>query len=512
METKYLSRKEKLSFTVAAFGRSGIYTIMTMFYMVFLVDVVFQGMKNAGVTASTIILAGRIFDAANDPIMGMIVDRTRTKWGKMRPYLLFSPIPIAITTILLFWAPGFASSGAKIAYAAVTYILWGVMFTIQDVPFWGLSAVITPNEQERTSFLSTARLGSTFGGILPSLLIPVLRNSTLGLKNGYLVGAVIFALLGAALSSLAFFNTKERVEQSEKTPSLKESVQMVAKNKLLLIVIMAAVLGSTMVIANISADYISNYLILQNGNNGFVPKGTVLTTLTVAIGVGMVPAMAVFPLLRKKFSLKQIYIGSSLFGVIAHLACYLIFVGNVEHVNLYLLWVCLFFMGFPLGIYNVITYALIADSVDYIEWKTGKRSEGVCFAFQTFLSKVTAGIAGVATGLVLDKGGYIEPDPTQLDAMGKQILATQSPDTLKWLLFMVTVLPAIGFALTMIPMFFNDYTGKRKEKIQQELNERHEQHETAFVADTIRSYHFNVHVVHPFYVIIQILRCYGTSE
>jgi len=91
---------------------------------------------------------------------------------------------------------------------------------------------------------------------------------------------------------------------------------------------------------------------------------------------------------------------------------------------------------------------------------------------------VTAGIAGVATGIVLDRGGYIEPDPTQLDAMGKQILATQSPDTLKRLLFMVTVLPAIGFALTMIPMFFNDYTGKRKEKIQQELNERHEQHET----------------------------------
>lgn len=477
METKYLSRKEKLSFTVAAFGRSGIYTIMTMFYMVFLVDVVFQGMKNAGVTASSIILAGRIFDAANDPIMGMIVDRTRTKWGKMRPYLLFSPVPIAITTVLLFWAPGFASDGAKIAYAAVTYILWGVMFTIQDVPFWGLSAVITPNEQERTSFLSTARLGSTFGGILPSLLIPVLRNSTLGLKNGYLVGATIFALLGAALSSLAFFNTKERVEQSEKTPSLKESVQLVAKNKVLLIVIMAAILGSTMVIANISADYISNYLILQNGNNGFVPKGTVLTTLTIAIGVGMVPAMAVFPLLRKKFSLKQIYIGSSLFGVIAHMACYLIFVGNVEHINLYLLWVCLFFMGFPLGIYNVITYALIADSVDYIEWKTGKRSEGVCFAFQTFLSKVTAGIAGVATGIVLDKGGYIEPDPTQLDAMGKQILATQSPDTLKWLLFMVTVLPAIGFALTIIPMLFNDYTGKKKDQIQQELSERHEHHE-----------------------------------
>ena len=99
--------------------------------------------------------------------MGMIVDRTRTKWGKMRPYLLFSPIPIAITTILLFWAPGFASSGAKIAYAAVTYILWGVMFTIQDVPFWGLSAVITPNEQERTSFLSTRAWAARLAVFLP---------------------------------------------------------------------------------------------------------------------------------------------------------------------------------------------------------------------------------------------------------------------------------------------------------------------------------------------------------
>ncbi|MEG2396682.1 MAG: MFS transporter, partial [Oscillospiraceae bacterium] len=318
MEKKYLSTKEKLSFTVAAFGRSGIYTIMTMFYMVFLIDVAFNGMPNAGAIASTIILCGRIFDAANDPIMGMIVDRTRSKWGKMRPYLLFSPIPIAISTIILFAAPSFASSGLKIAYAAFTYILWGVMFTIQDVPFWGLSAVITPNEQERTSFLSTARLGSTFGGILPALFIPILRTSTLGIKNGYLVGAIIFGVVGALLSSLAFFNTKERVEQSEKVPSIKESVQVVVQNKLLLIVIFAAVLGSTMVIANISADYISNYLIIQNGMNGFIPKGTVLTTLTISIGAGMVPAMILFPILRKKFSLKQIYIVSSIFGVITH--------------------------------------------------------------------------------------------------------------------------------------------------------------------------------------------------
>lgn len=486
METKYLTLKEKICFPVAAFGRSGIYTIMTMFYLVFLIDVA----RLDAVVASAIILGGRIFDALNDPLMGMLVDKTRSKWGKMRPYLLFSPIPVCISTILLFIAPFSGSSVAATAYAAVTYIIWGVCFTIQDVPFWGLTSVITPNEKERTQFISNGRLGSTFGGILPALLIPILRQSSLGLKNGYLLSAVLFGVVGAALSSLAFFTTKERIEPSSTTPSFKETVKVVSQNKLLIIVILAAVLGSTMVIANISADYIANYLIIQGYTDfnvlaqtndvveaykagGFwIPRGTILTTLTVAIGAGMIPAMVLFPIFRKKLDLKQIYIGSSIFGVIAHVVCYLIFMSNPGQVNIYLLWVCLFFMGFPLGIYNVITYAFIADSVDYMQWKTGKRSEGVCFAFQTFLSKVTAGIAGVVTGWVLKYGNYQEPVDGNVDALGKQILAQQTPETQKWLLIMVTLLPAIGFLLTMIPMFFNDYTGKKKIKIQQELEEQ----------------------------------------
>ena len=235
------------------------------------------------------------------------------------------------------------------------------------------------------------------------------------------------------------------------------------KTNCFLLVIAAAILGSTMVIANISADYIANYLIIQGYTDfdvlastndvvaaykagGFwIPRGTILTTLTVAIGAGMVPAMVVFPMLRKKFDLKQIYIGSSIFGVIAHCVCYLLFMNDPGHINIYILWVCLFLMGFPLGIYNVITYAFIADSVDYMQWKTGKRSEGVCFAFQTFLSKVTAGIAGVVTGWVLEIGKYQKPIDGNLDINGKQILAQQTPFTQKWLLIMVTLLPALGF-------------------------------------------------------------------
>lgn len=490
-QKKFLTMKERDCFTVGAFGRSGIYTLMSMFTLVF-----FQ--NGAGLTltqGTTIILIGRIFDALNDPLMGMIVDRTKSKWGKMRPYLLFAPVPIAICTILLFSAPFEHGSTAAFVWALITYILWGVAFTIQDVPFWGLSSVITPLESERTSFISTARLGSTFGGILPALLVPILYQSNMGYTKGFFVSALIFALLGCGLSILIFFVSKERVPKMDHTPSFKETFAVLGKNKLLIVVIFASVLGSTMVTANQCADYIGNYLIIQNytdfsqiftdaaqtalvpnvdaaaAYSFWIPRGTIVTTLTVAIGVGMVPAMAIFPILRKKLSLKQIYIGSSIFGLIVHALCYIVFAHDVTKMNVYILWVFLFLMGLPLGIFNVITYALIADSVDYLEWKTGERHEGVCFSFQTFLSKVNAAIATFVFGQILGKSDFMAVNKSLTDIEGRQIFYQQSIETQKMLLALVTIVPAVGFLLTIIPMFFNDYTGKTKENAQKELEE-----------------------------------------
>lgn len=496
-QKKYLTTRERICFTVGAFGRSGIYTLMSMFTLVF-----FQ--NGAGLSLSqgtTIILIGRIFDALNDPVMGMIVDRTKSKWGKMRPYLLFAPVPIAICTILLFTAPFKEGSTAAFVWALITYILWGVAFTVQDVPFWGLSSVITPLESERTSFISTARLGSTFGGILPALLVPILYQSNMGYNKGFFVGALIFALLGCGLSILIFFVSKERVPKMDHTPSFKETFVVLGKNKLLLIVIAASVLGSTMVTANQCADYIGNYIIIQNytdfrqifmdflpgaqstlvpnvdaaaAYSFWIPRGTIVTTLTVAIGVGMVPAMAIFPLLRKKFSLKQIYIGSALFGFAVHGLCYVILAQDVTKINIFILWIFLFLMGLPLGIYNVITYALIADSIDYLEWKTGERQEGVCFAFQTFLSKVNAAIATFVFGQLLAQTDFKAVDKSLMDNAGRQIFFEQSAGAQKMLLALVTIVPAVGFILTIIPMFFNKYTGKVKAQAQAELEAKRE--------------------------------------
>lgn len=455
MEKKYLKTSETLSFSFSAFGRSMIYTLMSTFLLIFYTD----AMKLTPTHAGLIILAARIFDAANDPVMGIIADKTKTKFGKLRPYLLFSPFLIMIATAALFYVPDFGYSG-RLAYAATTYILWGICFTIQDVPFWGLSAVVSPLEQERNKMISTARIFSTIGGIVPTVLVPVLRDG-MGNTKGYFIGGLIFAVFGSMISLLAFFGTKERVEQQKEKVTVGEIVSAYVKNKPLLLLIAASVLGSAMLMAQTSGSYLATYLIKDSG---FIPKGTVQTVMTVAIGAGMMIAMVLMPVLRKKMSLKAIYISAAVFGAIIHLIMY--FVG---YSNFYVFLAVLAVAGLPLGIFNVITYAMVADSVDYLEWKTGRRSEGVCFASQTFISKLTAGISTFITSLVLEYVGFIQPDEvTDLPVLD------QPKEVFDGMFIMVSVIPAISLALCAIPMIFNDYTGKKKEKIQKELAERRE--------------------------------------
>ena len=463
-EKKYLKTSEIASFATSAFGRSMIYTLMSTYLLIFYTDAAGIQPTHAG----WIIFGARIFDAANDPVMGMIADRTKTKFGKLRPYLLFSPFIIMASTIALFTVPGFESYGTKVAYATVTYVLWGICFTIQDVPFWGMSAVVTPLENERNKFLSIARIGSTVGGILPTVLIPVLRTSSLGITKGYFVGGLIFGITGSMISLLAFFGTKEKVEQPAKEKiSAKEVVSAYVKNKPLLLLIAASILGSAMLMAQTSGSYIATYLIQDSG---FIPHGSVQVVMTVAIGAGMMVAMLLMPVLRKKFSLKQIYIGSALFGAVLHVILY--FLG---YSNFYALLAVLAVVGLPLGIFNVITYAIVGDSVDYLEWKTGRRSEGICFASQTFISKLTAGISTLITSFVLEAYNYVEPIKSKNEfGVSIELAQPQSAETLEGMFIMISVIPAISLALCAIPMFFNDYTGKKKDKIIRELNERRE--------------------------------------
>lgn len=454
MEKKYLKTGELLSFSSSAFGRSMIYNLMSTFLLIFYTDAMQLEFGHAG----AIILITRIFDAFNDPVMGIIVDKTRTKFGKLRPFLLVSPPMILVSTILLFYVPDFGYNG-RLIYSAATYILWAACFTVQDVPFWGMSAVVSPLENERNKLLSTARIFCTIGGIVPTLLVGAFTDK-LGLSKGYLISAILISAAGTSLSWLAFFGTKERFEDKKEKVTVKEYLAAYTKNKPLILVIISSILGSAMLMAQTSGAYLANYLFTP-----YKEKFPVQTVMTVAIGAGMMVAMVLMPVLRKKMSLKAIYISSAFFGAIVHLIMY--FLG---YSNFYVFLGMLVFAGLPLGIFNVITYAMIADSVDYLEWKTGRRSEGACFACQTFISNLTAGISNFITTQVLEIFNYVQPI-RERDAAGKliEIVQNQNAETLDGMFIMVTVIPAISLALAAIPMFFNDYTGKKKEEIQKEL-------------------------------------------
>lgn len=452
MKEKYLKTRELLCFSTAGFGRSTIYNIMSMFLLIFFTDSAHLRPADAGV----LILVARIFDACNDPIMGIVVDKTKTKFGKLRPYLLFSPFLIIISTTALFYTPDFSYSG-RLAYAYLTYIFWGICFTIQDVPFWGMSAVISPLESERTKFISVARVFCTAGGVVPTLLVPILRSG-LGIQKGYFISGLIFAVFGGSLSLLAFFGTTERVESFREQTDTKEIVSVFFKNKPLILLIISSILGSTMLMVQTAGSYVSTYLL---EDTGIVPKDIVMTVMSVAIGVGMFASMLLMPIMRKHFSLKFIYIAAALLGAAFHGIFYLI-----GYSNIYLLLVMLALIGFPLGVFNVITYAIVADSVDYLEYKTGRRSEGVCFSMQTFISKLTAGLSTFITSMVLQVINFAQPV--------NDVAVKQTPEVRQGIFVLITLIPLFGLALCSIPMFFNDYTGEKKERIQKELFARRE--------------------------------------
>ncbi len=168
-----LSLKEIIAYSLSGFGQNMVCGLIGAFVMIFYTDAYLV----PPVAVAAIMFAVRIFDAFNDPVMGSIVDRTRTKWGKLRPYILFTPVPVAIMTVLCFCSPALPEH-MKIPYVTVTYVLWSVLFTIVDVPYWGLSASMTADTHERSKLLTFARLFCTAGAGLIVLVVPLIIGPT----------------------------------------------------------------------------------------------------------------------------------------------------------------------------------------------------------------------------------------------------------------------------------------------------------------------------------------------
>ena len=444
--------KEVLSYSVAGLGQNIICQLVTTFFMVYMTEV-------AGVSAlwlAWMFLAARLFDAFNDPVMGTLVDKTHSKWGKMRPYLVFSPIPIAVLTILLFtsfnWSPQ-----AKFAYSTVIYLMWGIAYTSVDVPYWGLASSMTSDTDKRNTLLTVARLFSTIGSGIVSVLVPVVTDSkTVGKDNLtwiYIVVAIVSVLIAVPTFWLGFKNSKERFYDEKSTTTLKENLKLLSKNKPVLLMILMGILGGLRTIYMTTAIYYAKYNLQSQGLASVifllvVPGGLLATLLT--------------PVLSKKLGKRDILIWSHLVGGILLVVLYFIGLpsnGTSTAAQIFF-YIIIILAGIPSGFTNILTYSMIADSIDYLEDKTGKRAEGICFSMQTLISKIGMALTAFVTLMVLGSYGYDELDVK--DVTPELVATPEFQSVIKGNWMATTLLCGLSMAACVIPLFFYTFTEKRQ--------------------------------------------------
>ncbi len=468
-EKRYVSPKETLAYGFANSGQCFGYNLVAGGYLSIFFTKVF-GIPSEAV--ATMILFLGIWDTVNDPLMGAVVDKTRTRYGKLRPYLLFVPLPLAVTTILLFSGPLILADAksvvTKIIYMYISYFIWEFFYTIGDIPFWGMSAAISPLPSDRTRCISSARfLSGIFGGISIPILTLLMDASEkqilhISLAQVFCIMSVIAATFGMGLFSLAGLKCKERVVQTVKEPSVIEGFKVMFRNKPLLLIICGNVIGALSGLAGVFQTYYLAEVININSLMIIVSlPGTILGWATYLV----------IPKLKKHFDNRQIVF---LNGITRIIVATLVFIIGFRHfsevkVILPLLMIRNLIFSFFDTINSVIPTEMIGDTVDYMEWKTGERNEGVSFSVLTFVGKLTGSLSTSVATAVLPLIGlaYHEVD-------GKNI-AVKGESTDLWIWAFYSFIPYLIGTLGLIPYFWYDLTGKKLKTIRSDLKERHDE-------------------------------------
>jgi len=450
-QKKYVSNKERLIFALSAVGSYMIVGFTNGYLMIFFTDLLI-------VTPAFVfglMMAARIWDAINDPIMGVVIDKTHTKYGKMRPYVFIGAISIFVITILLFLPIPNASSTFKMIYAAAAYLLFGMAYTLVDVPAMGLMSVATPDNKEMASLLSLYVTIGTIGSVLPMALLPVFTSFFAKEDKiyGYFAFAIFAATITCVMYLILFRKSTERCATHTEKIKIRDMFKVVAKNKPMVLTLLASMIAGTRYLIIPSAMYVATYVL----DLGDIDPETITMILSAIVGAGMFAGILLSPLLYNKIGYRKVYLISAFVG-----ATFLGIAYFVGHSNFFILAPFLLLGGLALGSYNVLPYPMVGDSLDYLQWKTGQRMEGVCFSMNSFVTKFNNAIGsiGLAIGLIVIK--FVQPEVSG-------IALPQAESTREGIFAMVTLVPAIGFLFSAIPMFFYDYQGAKKEKILSEI-------------------------------------------
>lgn len=433
-EKQKLGGREKFAYGIGAVGKDMVYMLSASYVLYYYQDI----MGVSAVAMGMILFIARIFDAFNDPIMGIVVAKTRTKWGKFRPWLFVGTVTNAIVLYLMFAAPPALTGSGLVAYAAVTYILWGVTYTMMDIPYWSMIPAFTKSGKERENLSALARscagVGSALITIITVLSVSALGNLAGGKtaseaeRLGYRYFALLIAVLFMVFITITCLNIKEKPSVDMQTATVREMFGALFRNDQAMTMVVAIVMINT-------ALYITSNLVIYFFKYDFSPEVwqsnyTLFNTFGGAFQI--LAMMVLFPLLRKFMNtLKLFYVSFSMAfaGYLVLLA--ITFSGSS---NVYLLLIPAFLIMSAIGMLNVIITVFLANTVDYGEWKNYRRDESVIFSMQTFVVKLASGIAALLASVVI-AAFHIRKDETDevlhaiasSDRMGLRMCMTLIP-------------------------------------------------------------------------------------
>ncbi len=423
MSTEILSVKEKIGYGLGDAASHIIFDNVMLYMMFFYTDIF-------GIPAGyvgTMFLLARALDAISDPCMGLLADRTRTRWGKFRPYVLFGAIPFGIVCVFAYSCPDLSMTG-KMVYAAITYTLLTLMYTVVNIPYCALGGVITADPTQRISLQSYRFVLATAGGMLSTVLMMPLVTFIGGEDKafGFQGGIAVLSVVAAVMLAICFATTKERVTgEGKPTGTMREDLRDICRNDQWRIVGLLTILN--IVAVAVRGGAMMYYVTYILGN----PMLFVWFLTAYSVGNLFGSALAK-PLTDWKCKVSVFWWTNAILAVLSVLMFFLPISASIT------MFIFIFVIGVFHQMVTPIQWVMMSDTVDYGEWNDGKRLTGISFAGTLFVLKLGLALAGALIGWVLAGAGY------------QSGAATQNPATLTSIIALFTMVPAVCYLLSAI--------------------------------------------------------------
>ena len=417
--------KQALGYGVGAVGKDMVYALVSGFILYYYNDI----LGISGTFTGVMMMAARVFDAFNDPLMGVVVEKTNTPFGKFRPWIVTGTLTNALILYGMFAMPASVTGTAMLVYASVAYVLWGVTYTLMDIPFWSMIPAITSSGKERENLSVIGRTCAAVGYAVPTVLtmLLVVRLGS-GEREGFAIFAAAVAVVFVVAELVCVALVREKPAERQKTATVREMFSALIHNDQAMVVVVGIVVfNASLYLTTQLAVYFFKYDI---GNSDlFSLFGTVG-------GVGQILSMVSLPLLRRRWDGKQILAGALGVTIAGYLALFALSMAGVRAVAPLAATAFVIYIGF--GLATVLTTVFLADTVDYGEYKTGSRNESVVFSMQTFVVKLASAVSVLIAGIGIDLIGL---DDTA---------AVQSESTLLGLRLLMVGLPVLGLVFSIL--------------------------------------------------------------